>query len=99
MGVPVVTLAGNRHAGRTGLSLLTHAGFPQSAAGTEAEYVAIAADLASDISRLAQIRASLGGQLRRSLLIDAAGHTRAVEAAYREMWRRWREEAMSAVKG
>jgi protein O-GlcNAc transferase len=89
MGVPVVVLEGAAHRGRVGVTLLTHAGFPQWLARTDAEYVEIATKLAADPNALEQARGELREAMRRSPLMDAAGHTRGVEAAYREMWRKW----------
>jgi protein O-GlcNAc transferase len=86
MGVPVVTLAGRAHAGRTGVTLLTHAGFPQWVASSVPDYVSIGAKLASDLEGLAGVRGRLRDAVRHSPLTDAEAHTRAVERAFREMW-------------
>jgi predicted O-linked N-acetylglucosamine transferase (SPINDLY family) len=59
MGVPVVTLAGTRHAGRVGASLLTHAGFAEWVARDPDDYVRIALDLAGAPSRLRALRAAI----------------------------------------
>ena len=48
MGVPVVTLRGDRHAGRVGASLLTQLGLTDLIAGSIEEYVEIAVALAGD---------------------------------------------------
>ena len=53
------------------------------------EYVRIAAGLAGDLKRLGEIRAALRGTMKKSALMDAAGVTRNLEAAYREAWREW----------
>ena len=89
MGVPVVTLAGEIHASRVGVSLLTSAGLPGLVANTEDEFLRIAADLAADPPRLAELRANLRGRMSRSLLMDAPRYARQVEAAFRGMWRQW----------
>lgn len=89
MGVPVVTLAGAVHAGRVGVSLLTAAGLPELIAATPAECVARAAALAGDRDALSRLRAGLRERVRNSRLCDAAGFTRAMEAALRSMWRQW----------
>ncbi len=70
MGVPVVTLAGNRHAARVGVSLLTHAGLPECIANSVEEYIDIAARLAGDINALAQLRLSLREKMKTSSLVD-----------------------------
>jgi predicted O-linked N-acetylglucosamine transferase (SPINDLY family)/ADP-heptose:LPS heptosyltransferase len=89
MGVPVVTLRGERHASRVGASILTAVGLDHLIAPTPDAYVAIAAKLARDRDALATLRASLRERMRSSPLCDGAGFARAVEQAYRTMWRDW----------
>jgi predicted O-linked N-acetylglucosamine transferase (SPINDLY family) len=89
MGVPVVTLAGKMHAGRVGVSLLTQVGLPELIAKTPERYVALAVELASDLKRLQSLRQGLRECLKRSPLMDAAGFTRSLEQAYREMWKKY----------
>jgi predicted O-linked N-acetylglucosamine transferase (SPINDLY family) len=89
MGVPIVTLAGNRHAGRVGVSLLTQVGLTNLIAGTPEEYVDIAVQLASDRDSLADLRLRLRDRMAASPLCDHKGFTRGLEAAYRQMWREW----------
>jgi predicted O-linked N-acetylglucosamine transferase (SPINDLY family) len=89
MGVPVVTLLGQRVTGRASASFLTTLGLTDLVAQTPDEYVEIAARLAGDLERLARERATLRERLLTSPLGDAALYTRAVEAAYREIWHRW----------
>jgi predicted O-linked N-acetylglucosamine transferase (SPINDLY family) len=87
MGVPVVTLAGNTHASRVGISLLQAAGLPELIARDESEYLGITAGLAADPARRASLRASLRNRMLASTLCSAAPYTRNVEAAYRTAWR------------
>ncbi len=86
MGVPVVTLAGRVHAGRVGVSLLTAVNLPELIAATESDYLSIAANLAADAPRLANLRATLRNLLRQSTLCNARAHTARLETAYRTMW-------------
>lgn len=89
MGVPVVALAGDRHAARVGVSLLTRVGLAELVANSREDYVAIAANLAADAARQAEFRSTLRQRLQASPLLDVPGFARDLEAAYRTMWRRW----------
>jgi protein O-GlcNAc transferase len=93
MGVPAVSLAGDRFASRLGLSVLTNVGLPQLAADTEQRYVDAADAWAGDLPALAELRHGLRQRMRRSPLMDSAGFALDVEAAYRQMWRRFCEAA------
>jgi predicted O-linked N-acetylglucosamine transferase (SPINDLY family) len=92
MGVPVVTLVGQRVVGRAGLSQLSNLGLAELAARTPQQYVQIAADLAKDMPRLAELRRTLRARMEASPLMDAPRFARNVEAAYRQMWRNWCEQ-------
>ncbi|MCC7274216.1 MAG: tetratricopeptide repeat protein [Alphaproteobacteria bacterium] len=89
MGVPVVTLAGDRHAGRVGASILDALGLADLAAGDVDAYVRVAVALARDGGRRAALRRDLRPRLAASALTDAAGFAGALEAAFRAEWRRW----------
>jgi predicted O-linked N-acetylglucosamine transferase (SPINDLY family) len=89
MGVPVITLAGNTHASRVGVSLLSNVGLPDLIAQTPEEYVAKAVDLAHDMEKLKSLRISLRGMMSRSALTDAKEFTHHLEEAYRTMWAKW----------
>jgi predicted O-linked N-acetylglucosamine transferase (SPINDLY family) len=86
MGVPVITLAGQTHAGRVGVSLLTQAGLHDLITESPEHYLALAVDLAHDLQRLQGLRGKLRERLAASALCDAKGFTRALEEAYRGMW-------------
>jgi predicted O-linked N-acetylglucosamine transferase (SPINDLY family) len=87
MGVPVVTVRGDTHAGRVGASLLTHAGLEELIAGDPGEAVPIARDLVGDSGRLDRYRAELRGRLAASPICDAPAFARAFEDALHCMWR------------
>lgn len=89
MGVPVLTLAGDRHSARVGASLLASVGFPELVSRSVEEYVEAAVRLASDLGRLALLRNELRERMRASPLLDAGSFTRKLEAAYDAMWRRY----------
>jgi protein O-GlcNAc transferase len=89
MGVPVVSLRGKTAVGRGGLSILSNVGLPELAARSEEEYVRIASELAADLPRLKDLRQTLRQRMQQSPLMDAPRFARNVEAAYRQMWRKW----------
>ena len=89
MGVPVVTLAGDRHMARVGASLLTAAGHPEWIARDWDDYGRIAADLAGDPAWRARLRTGLREDLRRGPLLDHAGQAARFGAALRDCWARW----------
>jgi predicted O-linked N-acetylglucosamine transferase (SPINDLY family) len=89
MGVPVVTLCGDRHAGRVGASLLTQVGLTELIASSVEEYVEIAGGLAADPGRLNEMRRTLRPRMAASPLCDGRSFARRVEAAYRAMWQDW----------
>jgi Flp pilus assembly protein TadD len=89
MGVPVVTLRGDRFVGRIAASMLGAAGLDELVARTPDEYVAIATALARDEGRRAAMRASLRQRLAASAFCRVDEFVGCLEAAYREMWRRW----------
>ena len=89
MGVPLVSLRGDRHASRVGASLLAAAGMPQLIAEDADAFVAIAASLARDPERRAALRGSMRDRVASSPLRDGVGLARAVESAYRAAWAGW----------
>lgn len=88
MGVPVITLAGERMIERQGVSMLRAVGLTACIAGTRQDYVTQAVALAGDFDQRREIRAGLRGRMRASELCDAEGTARAIEAAYSQMWDR-----------
>jgi predicted O-linked N-acetylglucosamine transferase (SPINDLY family) len=88
MGVPVITLCGDRHASRVGASILTGLGMQALIARSAQDYISIATSLAGDTERLTALHTGLRGLVQRSLC-DAKLFARQVEDAYRGMWQIW----------
>jgi predicted O-linked N-acetylglucosamine transferase (SPINDLY family) len=86
MGVPVITRVGVTVVGRAGFSQLSNLQLTELAAWTDDEFVSIAAALAHDTSRLAELRRTLRERMRQSPLMDGPRFARAVEAEYRRLW-------------
>lgn len=89
MGVPVVTLSGDRHANRVTASQLQALGLGMLTATGSEQYVDIAVQLASDLEKLGAIRHGLRERMQNSPLMDYPGFTRQLEERYREIWRQW----------
>ncbi|WP_029007274.1 tetratricopeptide repeat protein [Azospirillum halopraeferens] len=88
MGVPVVTLGGERFCARHGVTHLTSAGLTELTTDGPDPYVSVAAALAADPVRLGALRTGLRERVRRSPACDGVRFTRALEAAWRTMWQR-----------
>ncbi len=89
MGVPVVSLSGRTAVGRGGRSILTNLGLPELIAESPRQYYDVAVSLSRDLARLEKLRSTLRERMEESPLRDAPAFARAVEGAYRRIWRRW----------
>lgn len=88
-GVPVLTMAGRAHAGRVGVSLLTAAGLSDRIAADESDYVRLATEASARPRPTPEDRLALRRRVAGSELFDHAGLSRAVQAAYIDLWTRW----------
>jgi predicted O-linked N-acetylglucosamine transferase (SPINDLY family) len=89
MGVPTVTLVGDRHAARVGLSLNTALGVPELCATDRAGFVAAAARLARDPAGRDRVRSTLRSAWQTGVLRDEAGFAARFAGAVRAMWCGW----------
>lgn len=96
MGVPVVSLAGERMVARWSASMLRRVGLDWLISRDPDEYVQIAAKLASNLDQLAALRSTLRTRLVASPLCDARRRTRHLERAFRYMWRKWCQQQAGA---
>jgi protein O-GlcNAc transferase len=85
MGAPVISLAGNRHAGRVGLSLLTQAGLGELVADNLEQYVTIACELAENTNKIHSYRKTLRDSITNSPFCDGKEFTRSLENAFKGM--------------
>jgi predicted O-linked N-acetylglucosamine transferase (SPINDLY family) len=88
MGVPVITLAGQHAISRFGVSLMSRVGLAGFICQTEDEYVQCAVKFANDLPRLNEVRQSLRARMSAPEWAPA-NITRHLEAAYRNIWRKW----------
>lgn len=89
MGIPVLTLAGERFLARQGVGLLMNAGLPEWIAADPLDYVARAVAHANNLQALASLRSGLRQQVLASAIFDAPRFARHFEIALRDMWRTW----------
>jgi predicted O-linked N-acetylglucosamine transferase (SPINDLY family) len=89
MGVPVITLAGDRHAGRVGSSILMNVGLEGLVARTHDEYVTLAGKIAQDYRYSSDLRSKLRDKVVKSSLGDAVKFTILFEESLRGVWRKW----------
>jgi predicted O-linked N-acetylglucosamine transferase (SPINDLY family) len=93
MGVPSITAPGDRVQSRLAASFLTTLDLCGFVAHNEDEFVELATTWAARLDELAEIRATLRERMAGSILCDGPAYCRAVEAAYRTMWRTWCERS------
>lgn len=89
MGVPVLTLAGEKFLSRQGVGLLMNAGLSDWIAKDKEEYLSLAIAHTQDLEYLEQLRAKLRNQVTNSPLFDAKSFVSHLEAAFRSMWTIW----------
>jgi len=91
MGVPVLSMLGDRFLSRSAGSIAHYAGLPDWVAADQDEYVAKAVAFAASIGDLTTLRAGLRNRVVRSPLFDAPRFARHFEAALCGMWEKWCE--------
>ncbi len=89
MGIPTLTLLGDRHAARMSATVLQAAGLPDFIASTPEQFVQLAQQWAQRLPELAQLRQTLRERMLHSQLCDGKQFTHQLEAAYRDLWRGW----------
>jgi predicted O-linked N-acetylglucosamine transferase (SPINDLY family) len=89
-GLPVLTCLGNAFAGRVAASLLTAIDLPELITASAREYEELAVELATNPTRLAQIRQKLAHNRLTTPLFDTARFTRNLESGYAQIYERHR---------
>ncbi|MBQ6005295.1 MAG: hypothetical protein IJL14_03495, partial [Selenomonadaceae bacterium] len=82
MGVPVISLYGDRHGTRFGLSILNNVGLYELAVDSYDEYIKRAVALAGDWELLTILRRTLRTMMKKSPLMDSEGYVRDIEKAF-----------------
>ena len=89
MGVPVVAKLGNSLQSRLSGAIISGIGLNDWVTENDEQYIRLAVERAADIEALASLRNNLRGIVVASAAGNPQAYTRAVEAAYKTMWRRW----------
>jgi protein O-GlcNAc transferase len=88
MGVPVVTIAGDRWVARAGVSILSTVGLPQLIAANPEDYRNLAVGLAGNAGELASLRMTLRPVVESSPLSNSRRYVRDVEQTFLKMTER-----------
>jgi protein O-GlcNAc transferase len=89
MGVPVISLRGDRWVGRMSEGMLATIGLADLVAENADDYVGKATRLAGDLRHLVTLHEGLRRMVLASPFCDGERFARALDATYRDMWRRW----------
>ena len=87
MGVPVISLYGERHGSRFGLSILKNIGLEELAVNSYEDYINRAVALANDWELLTILRKNLRGMMTKSPLMDSENYIREIEAKFMKIMR------------
>lgn len=96
MGVPILTLKGDRYVAHMGESIMQSMQMSEWVASDKDDYVEKAIAFASDLPALAELRAGLRQRLQVSPICDAPRFARNLEAAFRGMWKTWCAQQQSS---
>ena len=97
MGVPVVSMYGERRSSRFGLSILTNAGIGELAVPTADEYAERAVALAHDWELLDVLHKNLRTMLENSTAMDGRRYVREMETQYEKILQEAREKECSDI--
>jgi len=96
MGVPVITLKGDRHVQRTTYSLLANLGLEWLAVDDESSYADMAVSLANDPEKRERLKQELQHAVRKVLQAGNTDYVESLELNYQEIWKRYDSNAPSA---
>ncbi|MBQ7454660.1 MAG: glycosyltransferase, partial [Selenomonadaceae bacterium] len=89
MGVPVITLVGDRHNLRFGYSLLMNMGLEELCAFSVDEYIKKAVDLANDYDRLREYHLTIRRKMEESPVMNDTIYMGELEQAYEKIFYAW----------
>jgi predicted O-linked N-acetylglucosamine transferase (SPINDLY family) len=86
MGTPMVAITGNTFAGRHSTTHLMNAGLPELVASNLEEYIEKAVNLANNVDRIKEYKASLRNDLMKSPVMNHVQFANDLENEIRKMW-------------
>ncbi|MCR5833956.1 MAG: glycosyltransferase [Selenomonadaceae bacterium] len=89
MGVPVITLIGERHNSRFGYSLLMNMGLEELCAKDIDDYVTKAIDLANDYDRIRDYHLTIRRKMEESPVMNDIIYMGEIELAYEKIFNAW----------
>lgn len=89
MGIPVITLVGERHNGRFGYSLLHNMELDELCAFSEQEYIDKAVELANDFDRINDYHLTIRRRMSQSPVMNDSIYMSELEAAYEKIYNAW----------
>ncbi|MFN7922426.1 MAG: tetratricopeptide repeat protein [Bryobacteraceae bacterium] len=95
MGVPVVTLAGDRFASRVSAAILHRAGLDEWVVNSIEQYAETASAMAASAGDLASLRSRLRTQIAESTVCDGRRVMKEIESAFRWAWIEWCDKQAS----
>jgi Predicted O-linked N-acetylglucosamine transferase, SPINDLY family len=89
MGVPVITLSGDRHASRVGNSILSNLNLKELIAHNEEEYIEKAVNLAMNKEHIKFLNKNLREFMINSPIMDSGAYVEEFETILRKLWIKW----------
>lgn len=86
MGVPMITLRGDRIISRQGEAIMHNLGLAEWVAESEEDYVNLAVNWAASLDQLALLRSQLRNKLEKSPLCNTQEFAKNLEDAFKQMW-------------
>jgi predicted O-linked N-acetylglucosamine transferase (SPINDLY family) len=93
MGVPVITLRGDRFVSRVGASLLTYTGLNDLITESPQQYMELAVQLARDPKQVGELRRQLRRHLPNTPVFDPKSFVRGLEARYVDAFNKWHRKS------
>jgi len=88
-GVPTLTLAGDMHRERVGVSILSQLGLNDFIAETPEDYIEIAIKQTNNLEALSALRSNMRAKMKASPLMDVEGFSKSLSDAYSLMFQRY----------